>query len=75
MLSPETEVAPVSTNFGIDSPPELAVMICSAVCRLLPIVDLPVAATRCRILTSTLVSSQGGTSGNMNGERCLGNTN
>ena len=40
-----------------------AVMICSGVCRLLPIADLPVAATRCRILTSALVSFQGVTLG------------
>ena len=37
-------------------------MICSGVCRLLPIADLPGPATRCRILTSALVSFQGVTS-------------
>jgi len=37
-------------------------MICSGVCRLLPIADLPLAATRSPILTSALISFQGVTS-------------
>ena len=36
-------------------------MICSGVCHLLPIADLPVAATRSRILISAPVSFQGDT--------------